>query len=129
MTDESAIRELQQTWFRATMKGDVASVSELMTDDVVFMTTGRPPFGRHEFIDSFKAMKEHVAMNCDGDYEEIVVVGDLAYARAKLDITVTPKNGGAPKHLSGNTLSVLRRSGDGKWRICRDANLIAPTTR
>lgn len=27
MTDESAIRELQQTWFRATMEGDIATVS------------------------------------------------------------------------------------------------------
>ena len=128
MTDESAIRELQQIWFRATMNGDVATISDLMTDDVVFMTTGRLPFGRHEFIESFKAMKEHVAINCNGEYEEIVVVGDLAYAQAKLDITVTPQNGSAPKHLSGNSLSILKRCVDGKWRICRDANLLAPTS-
>ena len=61
MTDESGIRQLQRTWFRATMDGDVATISDLMTDDVVFLTTGRAPFGRQEFIDSFNAMKENVA--------------------------------------------------------------------
>ena len=124
MTDEDTIRDLQRKWFQATMNGNVADIGDLMTDDVVFLTPGRTPFGRQEFIDSFKAMKEHVAMTCDGEYTEIVVDGDLAYAMARLDITVTPKNGGAAKQLSGNALSVFRRLPDGKWRLSRDANLL-----
>jgi uncharacterized protein (TIGR02246 family) len=128
MSDESAIRELQRTWFRATEDGDIATISSLMTDDVVFLTPGRPPFGLQEFIESFQAMSLHVSMRCNGEYEEIVVTGDFAYARARLDIMVTPKNGGVPKHLSGNTLSILRRCGDGKWKLCRDANLLTPTS-
>ena len=82
------------------------------------------PFGRQEFIASFMAMKEHVSMNCDGEYIEIVVVGDLAYATARLDIMVMPKNSGTAKQLSGNSLSVYRRLADGKWRLSRDANLL-----
>ena len=108
MTDEDLIRDLQRKWFRATMSGDDADIGDLMTDDVVFLTPGRTSFGRQEFIESFKAMKEHVTMNCDGEYIEIIVVGDLAYATAHLDITVTPKNGGDAKQLSGNTMSVFR---------------------
>ncbi|MCY2977533.1 MAG: SgcJ/EcaC family oxidoreductase [Planctomycetota bacterium] len=124
MTDEDSIRDLQRKWFQATMNGEVADIADLMTDDVVFLTPGRAPFGRQEFIDSFKAMKEHVAMNCDGEYTEIVVDRDLAYATARLDITVVPKNGGATKQLSGNALSVFKRLPDGKWRLSRDANLL-----
>ncbi len=124
MTDEDTIRDLQLKWFQATMSGDVAGIADLMTDDVAFLSPGRTPFGRQEFIDSFKAMKEHVAMNCDGEYTEIVVNGDLAYATARLEITVTPKNGGAAKQLSGNALSIFRRQPDGKWRLSRDANLL-----
>ena len=126
MTDDSAIRELQRTWFRATEDGDIATISGLMTDDIVFLTPGRPPFGRQEFIESFQGMIDHVAMHCNGEYEEIIVTGDFAYTRARLDIIVTPKNGGVPKHLSGNTLSILRRSTDGKWKLYRDANLLTP---
>jgi uncharacterized protein (TIGR02246 family) len=124
MTDEDSIRNLQRKWFQATMNGDVAEIADLMTDDVVFFTPGRTPFGRNEFIESFKAMKEHVAMQCEGEYLEIVVDGALAYATARLDITVTPKNGGIAKEMSGNALSVFRRLPDGKWRLARDANLL-----
>ena len=72
----------------------------------------------------FALTLEHVEMKCDGEYLEINVDGDLAYATARLDITVTPKNGGAAKHLSGNALSVFKRLADGKWRLFRDANLL-----
>ncbi len=126
MTDEDAIRELQRKWFHATMNGDVAGIIDLMTDDVVFLTPGRAPFGRQEFIDSFTAMNEHVAMNCDGEYIDVFVDGDLAYATARLDITVTPKSGSTAKHLSGNALSVFRRRPNGEWRLARDANLLTP---
>ncbi len=108
------------------MNGDVAEIADLMTDDVVFLTPGRAPFGRQEFLDSFMAMKEHVAMNCGGEYTEIVVDGSLAYATARLEITVTPKNGGNARQLSGNALSVFKRLPDGKWRLSRDANLLTP---
>ncbi len=63
-------------------------------------------------------------MNCDGEYAEIVVDRELAYAMAHLEITVTPKHGGTAKQLSGNALSVFKRLPDGKWRLSRDANLL-----
>ncbi len=128
MTDESAIRELQQTWFRAAMEGDSATIKTLMTDDIVFLSPGRPPFGKAEFMDSFEAMKDQVAMTCRGEYEEVIVTGDLAYARARLEVNVTPKNGGKPMDLSGYTLSVFKRNPNGPWQLCRDANLIAPVS-
>ena len=33
----------------ASKAGDVPALMDLMTDDVIFMTPGRPPFGRAEF--------------------------------------------------------------------------------
>lgn len=124
MTDKDAIRDLQQKWFHATTNGDVSGIKDLMTEDVVFLTPGRAPFGRQEFIDSFKAMNEHIAIDCEGEYIEIAVDGDLAYAVARLEITVTPKNGDALKQLSGNVLSVFKRLPDGTWRLSRDANML-----
>ena len=106
------------------MEGDADTVRELMTDDVDFLTLVRPPFGRDEFLESFAAMKDQVTMECAGEYEEIVVASDIVYARAKLNITVTPKTTNVTKRLSGNTLSIFSRCGDGKWRLCRDANLV-----
>jgi uncharacterized protein (TIGR02246 family) len=126
MNDEDAIRELQQTWIRASQAGDAATVADLMTNDIVFLTAGRPPFGKREFLESFEAMAGKVTMTGSGHYEEIIVVGDVAYTRAKLDITITTTSDAASKQLAGYALSVLRRGADGKWRICRDANLVVP---
>ena len=127
MSDEEAIRQLQQTWIRASQAGDAATVADLMTDDVVFLTAGRPPFGKPEFMETFKMMAGKVSMTGSGHYEEVIVAGDVAYTRAKLDITVTPASDpSTSKHLSGFAMSILRRCPGGKWRICRDANLVAP---
>lgn len=127
MTDEKAIRELQRTWFQATIDGDIDVISDLMTDDVVFLTPGRAPFGKQEFIQSFKTMKDHVAIDCDGEYIEILINGDTAYATSRLAIQVTPKKGGTAKLLAGHALSVYQRCSDANWRLARDANMVTPT--
>lgn len=125
MSDEEAIRQLQQTWIAASQAGDADTVADLMTDDVVFLTAGRPPFGKPEFMETFKMMAGKVTMTGSGHYEEVIVAGDVAYTRATLDIVVTPISPPTtPKHLSGYAMSILRRCPDGKWRICRDANLV-----
>ena len=128
MTDEPAIRHLQQQWFLATSTGDIETICDLMTDDVVFLTPGRPPFGKQAFVESFNAAKELVAVECNGTYEEVVVTGNFAYATARLRITVNPKSGAEPKQLTGNTLSIFKKSNDDKWQLCRDANLLSPET-
>ena len=47
--DEQAIREVVETWFRASRSGDTATVLSLMTKDAVFMAPGQEPFGREAF--------------------------------------------------------------------------------
>ena len=41
--DEQAIRDLIALWHRATAAGDVDTVLDLMTDDVVCLVAGQPP--------------------------------------------------------------------------------------
>ena len=48
--DERAIRDLIALWHRATAAGDVETVFDLMTEDVVFLVAGQPPMkGRAAF--------------------------------------------------------------------------------
>jgi uncharacterized protein (TIGR02246 family) len=44
--DERQIRELVQAWITANKAGDLPAVLALMTDDIIFMTPGQPPFGK-----------------------------------------------------------------------------------
>jgi uncharacterized protein (TIGR02246 family) len=125
--DERAIRELTETWLAATQKGDIQTVLGLMADDVVFMLPGQNPFGKEAFAASFKALSG-VRFETSSENKEIKLLGDWAYLRNYLEVTITPPGGGAPLRRSGHTLTILRKELDGRWLVARDANLLAPQT-
>ena len=120
--DERAIRNLVATWMSASQAGDVATVLGLMADDMVFMVPGREPFGKEAFAAASQSMK---GVRFEGSYDirEIKVVGDWAYLRNYLTVTITPA-GGEPMRRAGYTLSILHKQPDGKWVLARDANLV-----
>ena len=118
--DETAIRKLVDTWLAASKAGDIRTVLSLMTDDVVFMVPGREPFGKEAFAAASDAMK-NARMEGKSDIRELNVLGDHAYIRNYLEITITPE-AGAPVKRSGWTLTILRKE-EGRWRLARDANL------
>jgi uncharacterized protein (TIGR02246 family) len=123
--DERAIRGLVATWMAASQAGDVDTVLGLMADDVVFMVPGREPFGKAEFAASARAMKG-VRFEGASDIHEIKVLGDWAYLRNYLSVTVTPP-GGEPMRRASYTLRILRKGPNGKWLLARDANLVTKT--
>jgi uncharacterized protein (TIGR02246 family) len=126
--DEEAIRELVSTWMRATKDGDMRTILDLMTDDVVFMTPGNPPMvGRIAFETAARSGVRAATIEGDSQVDEICIVGDFAWIRTSLTVTMTPRAGGQPIRRAGNTLSILTRE-DGKWRIARDANMLAVVT-
>lgn len=121
--DERAIRDLVATWMKASQAGDVATVLSLMSDDVVFMVPGREPFGKDAFAAASQGMK---GMRVEGtsDIRELEVLGDSAYLRNYIQISMTPP-GGNPVKRAGYTLTILRKLADGRWVLARDANLLA----
>jgi uncharacterized protein (TIGR02246 family) len=120
--DEQAIRKLIDDWMEASARGDLAKVLSMMSDDVVFMTPGREPFGKQEFAAQSAAMKD---MKVEGVAKpvEIEVLGDWAWLRNHLTVTITSQ-GGQPAKRTGYTLTILNRKPDGRWVITRDANLL-----
>ena len=124
--DEQAIRDLIALWHRATAAGDVDTVLDLMTDDVVFLVAGQPPMqGRAAFERRLRGLLAQHRIESTHAVREVGVDGDLAYTWTDLAIRVMPHAGGAaPPARSGSTLSVLRRQADGRWRMVRDANLL-----
>jgi uncharacterized protein (TIGR02246 family) len=121
--DERAIRAVVDTWFAASRSGDLDTVLSLMTDDVVFMVPGQQPFGKEAFAAASKGMA-NVAMDGTSEIVELRVLGEWAYLRNRIDLRVTPP-GGATTRRSGYTLTILRKEPDGRWRLARDANLLA----
>jgi uncharacterized protein (TIGR02246 family) len=121
--DETAIRDLVRRWMDATRAGDVEAVLGLMTDDVLFMVPGRDPFGKEEFAAASRGM-HGVRIDGRSDIEEIRILGDWAWIRNRLEVIATPP-AGDPIRRAGYTLTILRKEADGRWRLHRDANLLA----
>ena len=120
--DERAIRELVAKWMAASQAGDTSTVLSLMTDDVVFMVPGREPFGKEAFAAASKDM-QGVRIEGKSDIRELKVLGDWAYLRSYLEVTVMPAGGNAVER-SGYTLTIFQKQPDGLWLLARDANLL-----
>ena len=118
------IRELVESWIAASNARDLPALIGMMTDDIVFMTPGRAPFGKAEFAADVERMKS-VAIDARAEVQEIEVFGPRAYIRNHVRVELTSP-GQAPKRVSGYAMSVLRKEADGRWRIARDANLVMP---
>lgn len=124
--DERAIRALVDRWMAATKTGDMETVLDLMTDDVVFMVPGEAPFGKEAFEATSMAMDD-IEIEGTSDIKELQVFDSWAYLRNFIEMTMTPPNG-EPVRRSGYTLSILRKEADGQWRLTRDANLVTAET-
>jgi len=123
--DETAIHALLNRWMAATEAGDLPTVLSLMSDDVIFTVPGLPPFGKAAFMTGFMAMQAfHVSASCEP--AEINVLGNWAYVRNHIRITMKPRIGGESEiRRSGYALSILKKRGSGAWVVTRDANMLS----
>jgi len=126
-SDEQQIRDLVATWMVATKTGDSQTVLSLMTEDVVFLVPGAPPFGKQRFAEMMKPASAGARPIFDGrsEIQEIRVLGDWAFIWTRLTVEVTPPGGGEAQKRAGHTLSVLQKVA-GRWLLARDANMLTP---
>jgi uncharacterized protein (TIGR02246 family) len=122
VSDEQQIRELVATWVRASQVSDAETLDQLIDPDILFHRPGMEPFGREGFLDHVHRNAGNVKIEVQADVREVHVSGDLAFARTRLDVHVTPE-GKETMHRSGYALGVYRRDRSGRWRLWRDANL------
>jgi uncharacterized protein (TIGR02246 family) len=131
--DEQAIRELHSAWIDAVNAGDLGHLLSLTADDVVFLTPGQAPLGREGFSTNFAAAHQQARINCISELEDIVVVGEVAYARSRDSLSVTPRAGreaeGEATQLAGHRITVYRKQPDRRWLLARDAHTLLPVEK
>jgi uncharacterized protein (TIGR02246 family) len=123
-SDDQKIRALIDAWGEASEAGDLTALMQLMTEDVVFLTSGNAPMRRKQFAEVFSAMVVIIDLTCRSNVQEITISGDLALCWNLLEVSFTPVEGGQTRKHAGNVFTALRRGPDGQWRIWRDANLL-----
>ena len=124
MNNEQAIRDLVTLWLSASEKGDVSTLLGLLADDVTFMVPGKEPFGKDAFAKSIEAMNG-TRVQARSDIQELIVLGDWAWMRNHLNVTITSPEGQTVLR-AGYVLTILRKNSSGNWVIARDANLLMP---
>jgi uncharacterized protein (TIGR02246 family) len=124
--EELEIRGLHSNWINAVNAGDLVRLLTLMTDDAVFLNPGQQPQGRDSFSAHFAAASEQLVVRCRSELEEVVVVGEVAYARSRDALTVTKRSGGAITQLAGHRITIYRRQPDNRWLLARDAHRLSP---
>jgi uncharacterized protein (TIGR02246 family) len=127
--DEQAIRDLHAAWIAAINAGDLAGLLALMADDAVFLGPGQPPIGRDGFPSGFSTAHREARVNCRSELEDVVVVGEVAYTRARDSLSVRPRAGGDEMQLAGHRLTVYRKQPDGRWLLARDAHTLSPVAK
>jgi len=128
-TDEREIHDAHSRWIDAVNAGDLARLLTLMTDDVVFLNPGQAPFGRDGFSLAFSAAHQQAVVRCMSEFEEVVVVGEVAYTRSRDALSVTRRGGGEATQLAGYRITIYRRQPDGRWLLARDAHTLSPAEK
>lgn len=123
--EKQKIRDVIDTWIRATAAGDLETVLSLMADDVVFLLPGQQPMrGRAAFATAFRPMPGNVRFEGKPEVQEIRITGNYAICWNYLSFKVTPLPDGPAKQRAGHILSIFRREPDGRWVLFRDANML-----
>ena len=124
--DERAIRELHSTWINAVNTGDLATLLNAMTDDVVFLGPGETPFGRDAFSPRLSAGHQQARINCVSELQNVVIAGEVAYTLSRDTLSVTPRVGGEAKRFAGYRSTVYRKQPNGRWLLARDTHTLTP---
>jgi len=120
--DKASIRAVDAQWARAAKAGDGQAIAALYTSDAILLPPGEPMVKGEaakkywvDFTNGFSGPVELNTMAVEGG-------GDVASAIGTYTMTLTPRKAGA-KPLpteEGKYIEVLKRQGDGSWKIIYD---------
>jgi ketosteroid isomerase-like protein len=98
--DVKAIKELGEEYFEAANLGDANRCIATMAPDVVIMPAGRPSIvGSEELRHVSHDYHAKFKLNYTLVYDEVEVIGDLAFARATSTGTPTASSDGSVENL------------------------------
>lgn len=120
VSDEEAVRAVNQAWFKAYTAGDIDGLVALYADDAVLGNPGAPPSrGQAAIREAYtkelaEARTSGVSLNPNAS-TDVGISDDLAWEWG--GFTATDKSGASID--SGKYLTVFAKR-DGKWVIVRD---------
>lgn len=118
---EAALRALFAEYAESAGAGEAGRWMALWDEGGVQMPPNEPAHsGKAAILEANRGLLEKYDCACEMDCREIVVSGGFAFASGAFRLSYAPKEGGEAAGIDGKFLTVLRRRGDGAWRIYRE---------
>ena len=115
--DEAAIAAVVAQYNRGLNGGDLNAVVTAFHPDGVWMVPNATSVSGEAFRQWYINYWNNTVAKLQFTPELIRVEGSMAYAVVRITGTTAPKAGGALRQQDNKTLFVLRRGGDGAWKI------------
>ena len=122
--DHAALQALEEAYVEAWLADDTLSVLSTLDAQAVLMPGGQEPINGLNNIRQFWWPDDGSRTDITQytiTIDEIAGSGDLAYSRARGDLSFTYEQDGTTSALESTAISltVYRRQADGSWRILR----------
>lgn len=115
-----SIREQRQKWIDAVNKGDISQISEILSDDAVWMPLSIPALnGKKAIVDWIKPSFDNFDHQFEISDQDLKGAGNWVVEHANFVHRLTPKDGGETTELPGSYIVIWRWEKDNVWRIER----------
>ena len=114
------IRKQREEWLDAVNKNDITRVTDVLTEDAVWIPPGMPALnGKEAISDWINPFFETYDYEFKLDSLDIRGAGDWAVEHASFTSRLSPKDGGEGSEHHGKYIMIWRWEKDNKWRIER----------
>jgi uncharacterized protein (TIGR02246 family) len=117
-SEVEAIKSLYVENAAALNAGDLPALASFYTDDAIHLPPNSPAIaGKEAILKQLKKELSEFGVEASVRVVEIEVAGPWAFARGTYSMKATRKTEGSPIEETGKWLDILRRQGDGSWKI------------
>ncbi|HEX9649119.1 MAG TPA: nuclear transport factor 2 family protein [Cyclobacteriaceae bacterium] len=115
-----AIRAQREKWIEAVNNGDIDAISEIMSDDAVWMPASIPALnGKKAILDWIKPSIDNFDHQFSISHQDLKGAGNWVVEHADFSHSLTPKDGGETTEFPGSYIVIWRWEKDNVWRIER----------
>ena len=116
--DRAQILQAIDGFVAAYNAGNIDALLPLYADDLIKLSQGRAAESKVEVAARLHALFAQYDRCLEAGIDELEILGDLAYTRGWIKITLTPKAGGTPLRVERRSLEIWRKRG-GRWVAVR----------
>lgn len=117
--DREQIKAFYDTWIERLLKQDFDGMTELYTEDAVFMPPNQPLIrGQEQLLEFMRAFPP--VTEAEFHVDEIDGYGDIAYVTGRYSMTLEPEGAPEPVQDQGKYIEIRRKQPDGAWLLSRD---------